>query len=595
MINSILAAFICLSLNIQNNFKWGNNHLILVAAAASFEITPGVLVLDIDVTTNINSNPHIDPEQTSSFLTTTTSSPYGIASIVDPSSVPSYSRGLLGLYHFDTIVDGTSIIHSSGPGDVIIRGSVPCSSVTPLTNPCQNAYLMGDGNETIQPLSQADVKFGTAALNVQHESWAAIQPGPFDQSQPTSGVTVASWIKSDDTVLKGKLWERLYDNFDLSGQQLFDGTNCFKCEFGGKEGTTAKYFYARHCFEPGELVDTNTWMHLACSFDPTYKQLTIYYNGVASQTTYVNLENTDFIHVSYRGIGIGNRGDSNYRTTNGFDGKMDDFALWGRALSSMEIADLYNSNAAIELVEFPVLETMNFIKTDPPTEREFSAITITWTAEHSDAANASTYAESALALEISTDGGKTWCEVSNDVVFTDALHGGDHLFCLFPAVTLKIRARWDTPVTLTSLKATFHPVSPLERSYTNVSLGINLSGVSYGQAAYTFVDMYKSSGGCCWPYIRSGTDENGWPLEIDPVLDTEGGYWKVGRALIGRGGFYPAGEYTLYAEGSGKISLGFDSGSYYFEGGLEYEHLASNCELNCCVSLLPNKQDFCFN
>jgi hypothetical protein len=206
---------------------------------------------------------------------------------------------------------------------------------------------------------------------------------------------------------------------------------------------------------------------------------------------------------------------------------------------------------------------------DPPTEREFSAVTMSWTMEYSEGSGVDTSIPppaSALTVEISTDGGKEWCEVSTDVVFTDAFHGDDNLICLFPAVSLKIRVRWNALVTLTSLRATFHPVSPLEGTYSNVPIGINVGGVSYYQSSWTFVDIFKSSGGCCWPYIRSGTDSNGWPLEIDPVLDDDGSYWIIGRAIIGRRGFYPAGEYTLYAEGSGSIGLAFDSGNHNIQG-----------------------------
>jgi hypothetical protein len=569
-IPSILPFFYLLLLvTIQINFE-------CILASSSFDLEPGLLVLDIDVTTNINSNPHIDTELTSSLLFSTADNS-GISSTVDPSSVPSYSLGIVGLYHFDGIVDGTNITDSSGPGDVIVRGTVPCFSATAETDPCQDAFLTGDGNASIAPLSSlTDAKFGTAALNVQHESWAEIQPGPFRQNQPTSGITVASWIKSDDTVLKGKLWERLFDNFDLIGGQRYN-SNVFSCEFGGSDGTSGVYFYARHYFEAYEPLDTNAWMHVACSFDPIEKQLTIYYNGVASDTVNVTLANTDFRHGDYQSIGIGNRGGGGaYRTTNGFDGKMDDFALWGRALSAMEILDLYNSNAPIELVEFPILETVKFNKTDTPTEREFSAVTVSWTlvegngSDSGSSAGSSPPPSSAMMVQTSTDGGKEWCEVTVDTVFTDGFHGGDQLVCLFPAVSLKIRVRWNTLVTLISLRATFHPVSPLEGSYSNVPIGINLGGVSYYSSAWIFVDMFKSSAGCCWPYIRSGMDENGWPLEIDPALDDDGEtYWITGRALIGRRGFYPAGEYTLCAEGSGKITLGFDAGTHEIQGKYE--------------------------
>ncbi len=98
---------------------------------------------------------------------------------------------------------------------------------------------------------------------------------------------------------------------------------------------------------------------------------------------------------------------------------------------------------------------------------------------------------------------------------------------------------------------------------------MNVAGVFYYGSSWTFVDLFKSGGGCCWPHVRSGTDVNGWPLEINSTLDDDGSYWITGRNLMGQmQGYYPAGEYTLNAQGSGQLRLAFDSGNRWIQGML---------------------------
>lgn len=92
---------------------------------------------------------------------------------------------------------------------------------------------------------------------------------------------------------------------------------------------------------------------------------------------------------------------------------------------------------------------------------------------------------------------------------------------------------------------------------------MNAGGITYYISSWPFVDIFKSGGGTSWPAVRSGTDVNGYPLEIDPALDAPSGvYWITGRNILMccNNGNYPRGNYTLIAEGKGLISLAWDSG-----------------------------------
>lgn len=92
---------------------------------------------------------------------------------------------------------------------------------------------------------------------------------------------------------------------------------------------------------------------------------------------------------------------------------------------------------------------------------------------------------------------------------------------------------------------------------------MNAGGITYWISSWPFVDTFKTGGATSWPAVRSGTDSDGYPLEVDPVQDAPSGvYWITGRNILMccNKGNYPGGNYTLVAKGTGVISLAWDSG-----------------------------------
>ena len=52
------------------------------------------------------------------------------------------------------------------------------------------------------------------------------------------------------------------------------------------------------------------------------------------------------------------------------------------------------------------------------------------------------------------------------------------------------------------------------KANSNACPRMNVGGVTYWITSWPFIDVFKAGGGTSWPVVRSGTDKNGWPLEI---------------------------------------------------------------------------------
>lgn len=78
----------------------------------------------------------------------------------------------------------------------------------------------------------------------------------------------------------------------------------------------------------------------------------------------------------------------------------------------------------------------------------------------------------ALTVQVSTDGGRDFCEVSLGAPLSDFLHvAGAQQLCLFPTVSLKLSVQWKTNAVLTSLSVTFLAKHPQEFAKPPVKVG----------------------------------------------------------------------------------------------------------------------------
>ncbi|KXZ45444.1 hypothetical protein GPECTOR_54g185 [Gonium pectorale] len=304
------------------------------------------------------------------------------------------------------------------------------------------------------------------------------------------------------------------------------------------------------------------WTHALCTYDPAAKSLSLYRNGtlVASQP-YPFFTDGLFNHGDSQPLGLGNIAGltsnlSRYASAgSSFNGTLDEVALWGRALSAVEAAAVAAADAPLR----PQTAADGAVLVSSLLERPAElgdGREVDWTAAGADP-------DAAFRVEVSTDRGRTWCAVTRGSNFTDDIHGGaPGGACFFPTVTLKVRVSWLADATLTSLTVRAHRQAPLLPARPAVAVGINLDTPSYYSRLLPFADAFQFCGASGWGWVRSGTDANGWPLEIDPALDAAGGFWVPGRNILlqDNGGTYPAGTYTIMVAGSGSVQLSGDGG-----------------------------------
>lgn len=409
-----------------------------------------------DTFANVATNSFIDQSQTSKIV----NSNGGLTSSVNPATVQTYGSGLVGLYHFDNV-------YVRSQTNSLYRASSPCG----IAMDCVDAVIVGSGPQSV-PILTTSGKFGSALqVGTGGSNYAQIRPGPFPKYQPRLGVSQAIWFQSKAKNSNGaaiwpssSLTELQFNNFDLS---LDESSSCLTCSIRGNGG----FVSSQYCLGSSPSVPLNAWFHAACTYDVDSK-LNLYLNGQLKSTTTQPLPDGEFQHGDNQPFGLGNRpgNDDNYLayvSEDSFTGSLDDFALWNRALLPSEVQALYISNVPLVATPRVVMTTQNIerVNNSPtdPFANEFDAVTVSWAGNNTEN----------VIVEISTDSGKSWCKVENNVPFTDKLHGGSDLICLFSSVTLKIRAVFtgSKEIKLTSLKADFLSKSPLEPVRNRVPIG----------------------------------------------------------------------------------------------------------------------------
>ncbi len=92
-------------------------------------------------------------------------------------------------------------------------------------------------------------------------------------------------------------------------------------------------FWANDLDTPGTYPDTNNWHHWACTYDADTRDRRIYYDGslVAQNVASTNLAVDDYLYIGRSGF-----------SADFFKGGVDDFLVFGKALSSNEVSDIYH-------------------------------------------------------------------------------------------------------------------------------------------------------------------------------------------------------------------------------------------------------------
>jgi len=95
-------------------------------------------------------------------------------------------------------------------------------------------------------------------------------------------------------------------------------------------------------YEFVETLSTGTWYHIVLTFDYANKNMTGYVNAVSQGTTANQTywpqwsATTNFVMASFHPFSAF------------FDGVLDEVGIWGRALTSTEVSELYNGGAGLQ-------------------------------------------------------------------------------------------------------------------------------------------------------------------------------------------------------------------------------------------------------
>jgi Flp pilus assembly pilin Flp len=213
--------------------------------------------------------------------------------IANAQQVPSYvpSSGLVGWWPFS----GNAIDSSGNGNNGTVNGATLTTDRFGISN---KAYFFDGFNDNIS-LSRINV---------------------------SQAVTLSVWVKNKKT---SGYWRGIVttQNNNTQGFLLQDASGSLKYDWTVSNGNGYYDLYN------STLIDTSKWVHIVGVI--TSDSMMIYYNG--------NLESERAIGsrslASTANLWFGSRYSSEY-----FNGKLDDIAIWNRALTSSEIAGLYTAN-----------------------------------------------------------------------------------------------------------------------------------------------------------------------------------------------------------------------------------------------------------
>jgi len=152
------------------------------------------------------------------------------------------------------------------------------------------------------------------------------------------GFTLECWINPTDVISQHPLFEWMGESNNLSdnGVLFWAPAGDAKTLCGNILDTTAQ----SHIITSPVVLQTNVFQHVALTFDKASGIANIYYNGALVQTASLG---TYFTPKTSNALLLGRRA----ATDNWFfSGILDEPSLYGRALSSNEIAAIYNAGSA---------------------------------------------------------------------------------------------------------------------------------------------------------------------------------------------------------------------------------------------------------
>jgi hypothetical protein len=185
-------------------------------------------------------------------------------------------------------------------------------------------YPLGQGNWTPSPLGGALLFGGTSAGQIVRVSTFAM---------PTTSMTLSAWVQANSIPRWATIaanWNGAWGAFNYGAFSNTRNLSLYVAD-GGNPPSEVNVDYG----VSSASLSLNEWHFVAFVADSSTHTVTFMQDGIAAGS--FNYHGQLFASSSQLTIG----GDQGF-----WDGKIDDLAIWTRALSSQELGDIYNAGLA---------------------------------------------------------------------------------------------------------------------------------------------------------------------------------------------------------------------------------------------------------
>ncbi len=218
---------------------------------------------------------------------------------------------------------------------LVVMGACVLSVQANLKDPTLSVYYSFDGDgETVEDgsvngndatvVGNAKWEDGVIdkAISLETNVWVDMN-GPEFKNAPVDGITLAFWVNHTGSVNDQSV-------FDAVGTDHGSGLYHVEIETEGvrwfhRDGTNTQIFSIR----PGPVLEANEWVHFAGTYDSESSDAKTYLNGEETHSVKGAGKLSDNWGVK---AGIGQ-----HNNTRWFTGLLDEFYIFGRALSADEI------------------------------------------------------------------------------------------------------------------------------------------------------------------------------------------------------------------------------------------------------------------